>query len=324
MHTTDSHQPAPGTGETAPRVSIGLPVYNGDAFLEQSIDSLLGQTYTDIELIIADNASTDRTEAICRERAARDSRVRYQRHSENMGPVYNFNCVVAMARGEYFKWAAHDDMHDATHVARCVEILDAHPEVVLVHSRTQDVDADGNVLARKNFGLDVNVASAPERFRELVRQDYTIEALFGLLRIDVLRRTRLLSNYADCDRVLLAEVGLAGRIQEIPEYLFIHRQHDNRSVARYRSRQTRSAWFDPSKEGKPVFPYTREFLGFLTAIGRSTLSLGEKVQCQAHMLKWAVHNAANLTEDLTFALRHVLRPLKHRLVGPPKRNGGGE
>src|SRR5919112_5909956 len=102
-----------------PRVTIGLPVYNGERFLEQALDGLLAQTFTDFELIISDNASTDRTPEICQAYAARDSRIRYVRQPENIGAGPNHNILVPMARGEYFKWASHDDLYDPDLVAKC-------------------------------------------------------------------------------------------------------------------------------------------------------------------------------------------------------------
>ena len=93
-----------------PRVSIGLPVYNGELFLENALDSILSQTYSDFELIISDNASDDKTEEICRSYAARDKRVRYSRNAHNLGAAPNYNRVYHLARGRYFKWASHDDV----------------------------------------------------------------------------------------------------------------------------------------------------------------------------------------------------------------------
>ena len=93
-----------------PRVSIGMPVYNGANFIREAIDSLLLQTFTDFELIISDNASIDETEAICREYAKKDLRIRYIRQPENRGIIFNFKLVLEEAKGEYFMWAAHDDI----------------------------------------------------------------------------------------------------------------------------------------------------------------------------------------------------------------------
>ncbi|MDH3197013.1 MAG: hypothetical protein OEO21_02105, partial [Candidatus Krumholzibacteria bacterium] len=158
----------------------------------------------------------------------------------------------------------------------------------------------------------------------LVRNDYTLESVFGVMRTDVLRRTPLLGNYADCDRVLLAEIGLAGKIHEVPEYLFIHRHHRGRSVMQYTSRQERSAWFDPAQEGKPAFPWARELFGYLAAVRRAPIPAGERVRCRAVMARWAWRNAGGLLEDWSYALRYLLRPVKRRVVrllGGARRRG---
>src|SRR5581483_7973034 len=121
---------------TNPKVSIGLPVYNGENYLAQAIECLLAQTFSDIELIISDNASTDGTEAIARDFAARDRRVRYVRQPLNRGAGWNFSETFRLAQGEYFKWAAHDDLCAPTFIERCVKVLDVDRELVLCFSRS--------------------------------------------------------------------------------------------------------------------------------------------------------------------------------------------
>jgi glycosyltransferase involved in cell wall biosynthesis len=96
--------------ENTPTVSIGMPVYNGERFIREALDSILEQTFTDFELIISDNASTDGTDAICCDYATRDSRIRYLRQNENKGALFNFEFVLNEARGSFFKWAAVDDL----------------------------------------------------------------------------------------------------------------------------------------------------------------------------------------------------------------------
>ncbi|MBD2214537.1 glycosyltransferase family 2 protein [Nostoc linckia FACHB-104] len=93
------------------RLSIGLPVYNGKKFIRESIDCILNQTFQDFELIISDNASTDNTEKICREYAAKDNRIRYYRNAKNIGCARNFHRAFELSTGEYFKWVAYDDLH---------------------------------------------------------------------------------------------------------------------------------------------------------------------------------------------------------------------
>jgi hypothetical protein len=133
------------------------------------------------------------------------------------------------------------------------------------------------------------------------------------VRSDVLKQTPLIGNYVDSDRVLLANLALLGRFHEVPEHLFVHRVHLGSSVGVYDSRQTRTAWFDPSRAGKPAFPYTRQFFAYLSVIRRSPLRWRDRVSCWRHMLRWLGQNRAGLIDDLNYAGRHVLRPWKRRV-----------
>jgi len=94
------------------RISIGLPVYNGEECLERAITSILDQTYFDFELIISDNASVDQTWAICEKYSRKDNRIRIVRQKFNVGAMGNFTSVAAIAKSEFFIWAAHDDYWD--------------------------------------------------------------------------------------------------------------------------------------------------------------------------------------------------------------------
>ena len=128
----------------APRLSIGLPVYNGERLLPQAIECLLAQSFGDFEIVIGDNASTDRTQEICQDYVRRDPRIRYVRHEHNLGAVANFNRVFELSAAPLFKWAAHDDLHRETYLEACISLLDAHPDLVLAHSGTAFVDERGN------------------------------------------------------------------------------------------------------------------------------------------------------------------------------------
>jgi len=121
---TSTHKTPSTQASNSPKVSIGMPVYNGEAFIREALDSLLAQTFTDFELIISDNASTDGTEAICREYAAKDARIRYVRQAENRGGIPNFQFVLDEAVGEYFMWAAADDVWLPNFIQHCRLLLD--------------------------------------------------------------------------------------------------------------------------------------------------------------------------------------------------------
>jgi len=126
-----------------PRVSIGLPVFNGENYLTEAISSVLNQTFTDLELVICDNASTDRTHAICCEYAAADQRVRYIRNESNIGAAKNYNLVWEKSTGTYFKWLAHDDRLLPGYVAATVAALEHDPGVVLCNSVVDYIDQFG-------------------------------------------------------------------------------------------------------------------------------------------------------------------------------------
>ena len=218
-----------------PRVSIGLPVYNGANYIAAAIESILGQTFTDFELIISDNASIDGTEGICRKFAAQDSRVRYSRLEENVGAAKNFNRTVELARGEYFKWAAHDDMLDPEHLAKSVAALDGNPSAILACSGVVAIDDRGEV--KEPFSGELtNIASASvaDRFGDLVWGKHLCYEVFGLIRSDALRKTPLIGAYITSDRNLLAELSLMGPFVLIPEPLLRIRHHGTRSVSKPR------------------------------------------------------------------------------------------
>ena len=288
-----------------PRVSIGLPVYNGGQFLADAIDSLLAQTFRDFELIIADNASTDSTQAICRDRAARDARVRYIRHDVNLGATRNFNHVFEVSRGAYFKWAAHDDRHDPAFIARCVDALDHHPEVVLATSRLIDIDEHDRPIPVEELHLRWDSPRPNVRFRALANPHHRCESVFGVIRSDVLRATPLLADYAGCDRVLLSEIALAGKFYEVPEILFLHREHKKRSTKQFKSEQTRAEWFNPARAGRPDMPHVKMLLGYMDVIRRARVPRSDKFACRTMLVPWTIRNRPGLWKDLRFALAHA-------------------
>ncbi|WP_435011860.1 glycosyltransferase family 2 protein (plasmid) [Tundrisphaera lichenicola] len=209
----------------SPRVSIGLTVYNGEEFFELTLESFLAQTYRDFELIISDNASTDRTGEIARSYAERDVRIRYHRNAKNLGLAGNHNHVVALARGEYFKWAAADDVCRPDYLARCVEVLDRDPSVVLAYPKTQFIDSEGKPLDIDDPGWDLRSPAASERLNSVISSSHWMNAVVGLVRTEALRKSRLMPSYSGGDYRVLGELSLLGKFHEIPEVLFERRIH---------------------------------------------------------------------------------------------------
>ena len=286
-----------------PRVSIGLAVYNGEQYLEQTIDSTLAQTFKDFELIISDNASTDRTEEICKTYMAKDNRIRYYRNEKNIGGANNENRTFSLSSGEYFRWAADDDVCAPELIAKCVEILNQNPSVVLCYSMITEINDTGDFI--RTISQSKGGAIKPhERFQDLAQKDHNCEATYGLIRADILRRTRLQKNYTDSDRTLLCELSLYGQFFEIQEALFYKRYHSQNMYVDMRARMT---WFNPALKGKIVFPYWMQFFDYLGTIRRVPIPFLEKIRCYGFMIRWFGKHARNLAGDIILALHAILR-----------------
>jgi glycosyltransferase involved in cell wall biosynthesis len=299
-----------------PRVSVAVPVFNGEKYVAEAVESILTQTYRDLEVILCDNGSTDRTEEICREYAGRDSRVRYCRNEVNRGIHRNFSRGAELARGEYFMWLAHDDKLAPEFLERCVAALDCLPGIVLVYPKAIDIDDAGNAIVYKEQSLRVSSSHAPERFRELIRMEHNCEALFGLIRHKVLKRTGMMGNYADADRVLLAELALHGGYHKVPEFLFLHREHLQRATNVYPTRFERTALLTPEKPGGIVFPHFRQLWEYLLCIQRAPLSWPDRVRCAWEMICWTGRYRKRLIGDVKVVVNRILRRMMRVLMSP--------
>jgi glycosyltransferase involved in cell wall biosynthesis len=298
-----------------PRVSIGLPVFNGERYLGEAIDSLLAQTFGDFELILSDNASTDATATICRRYADRDARVRYHRNERNLGAGRNFNLTVELATGEYFKWAAHDDAHAPQYLARCVEALDSDPSLVASHTDARFVDADGRWVEDHVYPAGHAASSDPaSRFADLLREDRHSLEVFALIRLPVLRRTRLLAAYVGSDRVLRAHLGLLGRFHMVPEPLFINRDHPSRCIRALPAHHLRLQWWDPRQAGRRIFPHWKILKEYARLLRVCPLSADERRRCRLALLGWCARdlNWARLAADVVIGVS----PSSWRLLGP--------
>lgn len=264
-----------------PRVSIGLPVYNGEIYLAEALDSLLAQTFTDFELVIADNASTDATGEICQAYAVKDSRIRYIRNPENLGAAANYNRVFELSSGQYFKWAAHDDLCAPEFLERCVGVLDRDESVVLCYSLTKAIDENGQVTREYAAKPKSGSVRPRDRFYEFVCVPHPCVAVFGLMRTSVLGRTPLIGNYTGSDRPLLGELSLLGRFHEIPEFLFFYRNHPQQSWQLHPTSYAYEEWFDPARSERWTLPNWRLLWEHLRSVGRVPLGWQERVGCYA-------------------------------------------
>lgn len=279
---------------SAPRLTIGMPVYNGQNYLSEAMDALLGQSYDDFELIISDNASTDRTAEICRRYEALDPRVRYFRQERNIGLAPNHNFLVDQARGTYFKWASHDDLYARNLLEECVNALDRHPEVVLVHSWTAMIDGSGTVVDASPYPLATSSPDVRERFRSVLL-DVGGDDDGGVMRTEVLRRVARKDSYHHADRTIIAELALHGRFHQVHDWLYFRRDHPQRAERACRGVRARCANMDPRRADRLRHPVVRlygEYVwAFIRAIHCAPIDPADRRACYREVLQWAVGRA---------------------------------
>jgi glycosyltransferase involved in cell wall biosynthesis len=295
---------------TTPVVSVCLPVYNGERHLRDAIESVRKQSLESWELLLCDNASTDRTSAYCQEAAASDPRIHYHPAATNRGLAWNFNRAFRLATGRYLLWLGHDDVLGRDYLLRCVEALETRPDAVLCFARNEFIDGQSDHLASADLERAADAPQVEERLMRVLF-DHRCEPICGVMRVDVLRHTRLHLPYADSDRVLLAELALRGRFVQLPEPLFHRRVHDQQVTSRFTDRWQRSLIFDPAQAGKMSCPVLREARDLCSAIRRAPLRRGERHRCYKCLYWWLRAHHQILLDDVhrAFAWAVGRRPM---------------
>jgi len=300
----------------SPTVTVALPVFNGERFIAESIESVLGQDFEDFELVINDNASTDRTAAICEPYVARDSRVRFFRNEANVGLAANFNRACKHSRGRYFKWHAADDLLGQGYLRLCVDALERDPSVVLVTPRARLVEADGRTPLAFDDEAGVYPTSyagrliAPQagfvssdptvRFRTVLvamRGEALNNYIYGLTRQELLRGVPLFQTFVGADKVLLARLSLAGTLLELPDDLFIWRHHG--SEFGYQSHSDAARIWDPRSRGHLVGMGARQLLGYAEVVAHAPISRRQQVVCFAAIAAKVPHGMLRRLQGIT-------------------------
>ncbi len=302
----DQHAPSP-------RVTVGLPVYNGLPWLVDAVESVLAQTFADFEIVIADNGSTDDTERLCREFAARDPRVRYERSEVNRGAAYNWNRVLDLAKGEYFKWFADDDLCDPELLGLSVAAMEAHPRAALVYPRTRFIDEHGQTFL--TFDEGGHLAHWPgdslQRGRQMLDALFDRQhgldlictvGIFGLTRTSIARQIRPMGGYSGADWIVVLELTLAGDVVQLPESLSVIRRHPDAlswqnfqaDVTRTEFALTQQQFHDPSRGGRLAaeLGLWRHYVELARAINRSSLSRNDRLSLLAHYARICASRAA--------------------------------
>lgn len=283
-----------------PPLTIGLPVCNGEAYVAEALKDIVEQTFGDFDLVISDNDSTDGTGEICREFAARDPRIRYHRNPRNLGIGPNFNRVFELCQTRYFKWICHDDRHAATFLERCIDVLEQDPQVVVSFTGVGLIGQYGEPLrwdrTRRSYldsrGVPVYAMEPPHigegptpqhRFRDILHHMSACNPFYGVFRADALRKIAWRKNYFGHDKVVLAEVLLLGRLNQIDETLFFKRWHEGQSTDH--STREKAALINPDRySGNAQLLMLRDYVA---AIWRTPFSPTQRM----HML-WTIARMA--------------------------------
>jgi glycosyltransferase involved in cell wall biosynthesis len=279
------------------RVSIGMPVYNGAKWLPSTIRSVLAQTFRDFELVISDNASTDGTEAVCRDFAARDPRVRYSRNAENIGLANNFNRAFQLAQGTYFKWMSCGDLLEPRFVERCVAALDERRELVLVYPATRLFTDDPAVGedTRDTFDLDTN--GPADRFERYTLSAKLNNIMHGLYRTDALGRTKLYRSFLAADYNMIAELILRGRVAQLDEVLNFRRMRPE-TTTKFLSAEDQRSMYKPKAPGRMKYQEWRRAFDYYAIVLRAPVTLSQQLRLMAFLTRRALWMRHALFEEL--------------------------
>lgn len=280
----------------APPLTVAMPVYNGEDYIGRALDALERQEFTDFELLVRDNASTDGTEQIVREAAASDDRIRYVRNETNIGGARNSNALLADAAAPLIIWCYHDDEAHPRLLADSITHL-ADPRVSVAYPRVQLIDPSGAVVGRHD-DADLELAQdAPhERLAEVLHRRIA-QIQFGMMRTDLVRQAGGVSVSTGGEFILPAAMALRGRclLSSPDEPRLSIRQHEDRSGG---DRESEAAWIDPTRPHVP-FPYSRSTPLMLKTVADAPLTSAERRRCYAAVVRyWAIPDSRSFAGDL--------------------------
>ncbi len=284
------------TASPQPLVTIGVPAYNSERHLRQSLDSLLAQTYRDFVLVISDNASTDATAEICQQYVRRDPRVQYFRNPVNVGMTGNFNRVFELTHTKYIKWSTADDFWAPDMLADAVAVMEADPSVAVCYPQTIIVDDEGREQGPYYDKLHLMQADPVERFLGLIENIKLVNHHLGLLRTDAVRRTRLFGKHVSADIGFLAEMSLYGKFFEVRKPQFYRRFHIDSSSWNRGDQEQEARRFHAANVRRVPFNTWRYHGTFSGAVLRSPLSLAKKTKLLYH-IAWGMYWSRGMLYD---------------------------
>jgi glycosyltransferase involved in cell wall biosynthesis len=292
---------------TEPKVIVGLPVYNGQQYLAGAIESHLSQSYSDFELVISDNGSTDTTPDICAYYASKDRRIKYLRSNENRGIHWNHRRVMEAitSPNQYFRWAAADDIMEPGLLEAMVGVLDTRPEVEAVVPDTKNIDKDGNIVGTMARSLDLQSAEVFERASQVLLGSYQMVIAFGLFRASTLQRIRTGPDYIGWDFVFVWELALWGQMVQPTGPVLLRRYHAG-AMSHVKTATEMKQWVEPTSTAGMNFPHWTWAYERMRSLMASPVSTRDKLRIGrllARDLRW---QRVRLAQDLSQAARRKL------------------
>lgn len=294
----------------SPLITVGLPVYNSERYIRQSLDSLLMQTCRDFTLIISDNASTDSTQDICREYAARDSRIQYFRNEKNIGNPGNFNRVFRLTKSKYLKWATSDDFWAPQFLERALEKMENDPEIVLCYPQCFIVNAQGADPTPYDDVLHLVQQDPVDRFLNLIDNIRLAHQHLGLIRTSALARTHLLGAFVGSDVNLLAELALHGKFFELPERLFYRRFHQTSGSWKRGDKDHEAKYYLAASRPRVGLVSWRRHLRFFGAVTTAPISISAKLRLYSSLARRMAWDRNRLAGELADKLRSSVHQQK--------------
>lgn len=306
-----------------------MPVFNAEAYIADALEALLSQSFADFEITISDNASTDHTEQICRDFARRDERIRYECQRENLGAIWNFNHVFARSRGQYFKWASHDDVCMPEYLQRCIDVLDQDPSILWCHSDSGKIDAQGRILScedpqaddlahTRQAGLPRKFHQSPRRHRRffgvLLGTNWCVDS-YGVIRSEALRKTCMLPSCYGAEKVLMGALSLRGYYHQVPETLFYQRVHPAASSS---MNDAADQWNFMDTRASTRFASTRLRLlrGHIQSVTHTPMPLSDRALCYGVIARYLLQTTKWRTiARNAIAGRGVGRSGRQRAIG---------
>ena len=289
-----------------PTVTIGMPAYNAERSIQASIDSMTNQSFTDFELVIVDNASTDRTPEICQNAAKQDSRIRFFRNEYNMGAADNYNLALKLARGELFKWCSSNDLHHPDFLRVCVHALSENPDAVLAHTKTCLFNDNPDVGELYEEHLGLSTSDPAERFLRFLERVQLNNVMNGVFRTKALRLAPPIKAVIGSDLVTTAATTLYGPFIEL-SHMYFYRRMDIHSATRLRGEAGIREHYAPGHEKVLLFQVWRLRFGYVVAVAKAPIQFRVKFSLIKHLIRHMIWARRELLHDAFDSLKSVFR-----------------